>query len=155
MIMGGDPNAQRLLDAFNSLRRADWHKMPQGNCKFSEVRVLFFIKKGCHIDPRGVTISTLSTMLAVTSPTVTPLIKSLESNGLVLRYNDQEDRRVVRVQLTETGEEVTRKAMRSFKERFQGLYNFLGEEKSVQLAELLEQVGQYIDERRKDEHNAD
>lgn len=151
MIMGDDPKAQRLLEAFNRIRRTDWHKMPKGNCKFSEIRVLFYIKKNNSEDARGVTISALSSMMDVTSPTVTPLIKSLESNGLVLRYNDQEDRRVVRVQLTETGEEVIRKAMRSYKERFQGLYHFLGEEKSVQLAELLEEVYQYIELKQKDE----
>lgn len=151
--MGDDPNAQRLLEALNNLRRAHWYKMSEGDRKFSEIKVLFHIKKNSCKDPRGITISELSSMLDVTSPTVTQLIKSLESNGLVLRYNDQEDRRVVRVQLTETGEEVSRKAMRSFEEKFQGLYNFLGEEKSVQLAELLEQVGQYIHEKQKDEHN--
>ncbi|GGH32356.1 MarR family winged helix-turn-helix transcriptional regulator [Paenibacillus segetis] len=155
VIMGDDLKAQRLLDAFNSLRRVEWHKMPQphGNCKLSEVRVLFFIKQGLRTDPRGVTISTLSSLMGVTSPTITPLIKNLESNGLVLRLNDQEDRRVVRVQLTETGEEFIRKAIGSLKERFQGIYNFLGEEKSAQLAELLEQVHQYILERQKEERN--
>ncbi|MEK4513207.1 MULTISPECIES: MarR family winged helix-turn-helix transcriptional regulator [Paenibacillus] len=143
VIMGDDTKAQRLLKAFNRLHRSEWNRMPLANCKGNEIRVLFYIKRGCAQDKRGVTISALSSMMEVTSPTVTPLIKGLESSGLVLRYNDQEDRRVVRVQLTESGEEVTQKAMKNFESRFTGLFDFLGEEKSDQLADLLEQVHQY------------
>lgn len=143
MFMGDDTKAQRLLKAFNRLHRSEWHRMPLANCKTSEIRVLFYIKRGCAQDKRGVTISALSSMMEVTSPTVTPLIKGLESSGLVLRYNDQEDRRVVRVQLTESGEVIAQKAMKDFGERFTGLFEFLGEEKSTQLADLLEQVNQY------------
>lgn len=143
MIMGDDTKAQRLLKAFNRLHRSEWNRMPLANCKASEIRVLFYVKRGCAQDNRGVTISEISSMMGVTSPTVTPLIKGLESSGLVLRYNDQEDRRVVRVQLTDSGEEVAQKAMKNFEQRFTGLFDYLGEEKSTQLADLLEQVHQY------------
>jgi DNA-binding MarR family transcriptional regulator len=149
VIIGDDPKARRLMEAFNRLRRFEWHKTRGSQCKGSEIRLLFFISRGCREDARGVTISTLSAMMDVTSPTVTPLIKGLESNGLIIRYNDQEDRRVVRVQLTEKGNEVTKEAVEFYKKRFMGLYDYLGEEKSAQLSELLEQVHQYVDERDK------
>ncbi|MNN05801.1 putative HTH-type transcriptional regulator YusO [compost metagenome] len=148
MILGKEHRAHRLMSAFNLFKRMDWHKVVEG-CKPSELRVLFFIKRGASRDSRGVTVSEISSMMGVTSPTVTPLVRSLEDNGLVIRYNDQEDRRLVRVKLTEDGDALTRKSIGLYTERFEGLYDYLGEERSDQLADLLELVFQYMEEQKK------
>ncbi|MNO58827.1 putative HTH-type transcriptional regulator YusO [compost metagenome] len=148
MILGNEHRAHRLMSAFNQLKRMDWHRGVEG-CKPSELRVLFIIKRGSSRDSRGVTVSEISSMMGVTSPTVTPLVRSLEDNGLVIRYNDQEDRRLVRVKLTEEGDALTRKSIKLYTERFEGLYDYLGDERSDQLADLLELVFQYMEEQKK------
>ncbi|MNZ66167.1 putative HTH-type transcriptional regulator YusO [compost metagenome] len=148
MISGNEHRAHRLMSAFNLLKKTAWHKAVEGY-KPSELKVLFFIKRGAGRDSRGVTVSEISSMMGVTSPTVTPLVRSLEDNGLVIRYNDQEDRRLVRVKLTEEGDALTRRSIKLYTDRFEGLYDYLGDERSDQLADLLELVFQYMEEQKK------
>lgn len=145
MLTGDNPQARRLLKAFHRLRRLDFSKMTPSALKPSEVRLMFTIMHGMEMEERGVTVSELSSMMAVASPTVTPLVRSLEEQGLVLRYNDKEDRRAVRVKLTEQGLEQVREFAKKRSAQIQGLVEYLGEEKSGQLIELLEQVYEYVE----------
>ncbi|GIP47564.1 Organic hydroperoxide resistance transcriptional regulator [compost metagenome] len=145
MFTGDNPQAHRLLKAFHRFRRLDLSKLTPSEFKPSEVRLMFYILHGMEKDERGVTVSELSAMMEVASPTVTPLVRSLEERGLVLRYNDKEDRRAVRVKLTEQGLDHVKETAKKRSAQIQGLVEFLGEEKSRQLIELLEQVYDYVD----------
>lgn len=58
----------------------------------------------------GLTVSELGERLFLDSGTVTPLLKRLETSGLVLRQRDAEDERRVQVRLTEAGRALRRKA---------------------------------------------
>ncbi len=118
---------------------------PSVKYKPSEVRLLFVIAHGLEMDERGVKVSELSAMLEVAPPTVTPLIRSLEEHGLVLRRNDEEDRRAVRVLLSDQGRAVLHETAKKRSEELMGLVEYLGAEKSTQLSELLEQVYTYME----------
>ncbi|GGG19720.1 MarR family winged helix-turn-helix transcriptional regulator [Paenibacillus aceti] len=146
--MSDTPKAQRLMEVFNRFRRVGCYKPALEGMKSSEIKVLFIIRRVSCEDSRGVTISAISNMMEVTSPTVTPLVRSLEKRGLVTRYTDEQDRRAVRIKLTEQGEAITRKAQEAYTRRFNGLIDYLGEEKSGQLADLLEQVFEYLDQQQ-------
>jgi DNA-binding MarR family transcriptional regulator len=111
--------------------------------KPSEIKVLFCIKKGGRPDRDEITVSEISKLLHVTSPTVTQLIKGLETEGLIERTINPADRRVVGIKLTEKGEQVTQQARRDFFESINGLIAYLGEEQSDQLAELLLKASHY------------
>jgi DNA-binding MarR family transcriptional regulator len=54
----------------------------------------------------GLTIGTMSQMRGVDAPTGTGIITRLEQNGLVERRHDREDRRVVKVYLTDEGRDI-------------------------------------------------
>lgn len=136
--------AQKLLKSFIQFKKAEWHKRSIMGYKPSEIKVLFCIKKGRKPDCTEIKVSEISKLLHVTSPTVTQLIKSLEADGLVERKTDLTDRRVVWITLTKKGEEVTRKAEDAFLDSFNGLIEYLGEEQSDQLAELLNRVFIYF-----------
>jgi DNA-binding MarR family transcriptional regulator len=129
--------AQRLMRAFMQFGRAEWHQRSIMGYKPSEIRVLFCIKKGGKPGTSESTVSEISKLLHVTSPTVTQLIKGLEAEGLIERTTNLTDRRVVGIKLTEKGEEVTQRARKDFLESINGLIEYLGEEQSEQLAELL------------------
>ena len=55
----------------------------------------------------GLTIGTMSQMRGVDAPTGTGIITRLEQNGLVERRHDREDRRVVKVYLTDEGRDIS------------------------------------------------
>ena len=132
-----DTTARKLMMAFMRFGRAEWHERSIMGYKPSEIRVLFCIKKGGRPDGGEINVSEISKLLHVTSPTVTQLIKGLEVEGLVERTINPADRRVVGIKLTEKGEAVTQKARQDFFESINGLIEYLGEEQSDQLAELL------------------
>jgi DNA-binding MarR family transcriptional regulator len=58
------------------------------------------------IEQDGQTIGTLSQKRAIDAPTMTGIVKRLEQNGLVERRHDREDRRLVKVYLTDEGRDI-------------------------------------------------
>lgn len=59
----------------------------------------------------GQTVSELGEIMHLESNTLTPLIKRLESAGLVTRTRDKQDERVVRLGLTEAGSALAETAL--------------------------------------------
>ncbi|HET7578678.1 MAG TPA: MarR family transcriptional regulator [Bacillales bacterium] len=150
METGNPSTEEKLLESFRQFRKVNWHHRSTSDCKPSEIMVLFCIYRKIGMDSLGMKVSEISELLNVTSPGVTQLIKGLEENGMVERKMDQKDRRVVRVRLTEKGKSVTQKAADAFRQSFDGLVEYLGEEQSDQLAELLFKVFDYFKKKETD-----
>lgn len=145
-----NPVAQKLLEAFVKFHKLNWKQSPMVNLKSSEIMVLFSVKKLMNPDIPGIKMSDISNSLKVASPTITQLISSLETNGFVERTMDKEDRRAVRVKLTAKGEKAIKKASEAFLDAFNGLAEYLGEDDSIQLAELLSKTFAYFEKRKKE-----
>ncbi len=142
-----NPTEQKLLRAFMQFKKAEWHQRSIEGCTPSEIRVMFCIKKGVKPDTHEMKVSEISKHLHVTAPTITQLLKGLEAQELIERRVDPTDRRAVGIQLTQKGEVVTQKAEEAFSSTFHGLIEYLGEEQSNQLAELLSRVSHYFNEK--------
>ncbi|GCE16100.1 MarR family winged helix-turn-helix transcriptional regulator [Tengunoibacter tsumagoiensis] len=138
---------QKLLRAFMLFERAEWHQRSVDGYKPSEIKLMFCIRKNMRNEAHELKVSDISKMLHVTSPTVTQLLKGLETNGLIERNTDLADRRAVGISLTSKGELVTKKASEAFFASLSGLIEHLGEEKANQLAELLGEVFVYFTEK--------
>ncbi len=143
-----NPTTQKLLEAFDRIKKVNWHQSPVEGVTFSELQVMFCVKRETEKDALGVKISEISNSLKVAPPTITQSVNSLESGGYVRRNLDKEDRRAVRITLTEKGEETIAKAKASFYEFFEGLVNYLGDEKSNELAEILNKAFSYFKEKK-------
>jgi DNA-binding MarR family transcriptional regulator len=138
---------QKLLSALTQFKRLGWHQRAVAGCRPSEIRVLFCVKEGTSADLPEMKVSEISKQMGVTSPTVTQLLKSLEAHGLVERNIDPIDRRAVGIKLTANGRMVAQQAREAFLASIKGLVEYLGEEESNQLAELLFKVFRYFSER--------
>jgi len=135
---------QQLYNAlykFRKLRFAAFFNVD--GLKPSEVRMLMVIYKSSK--ETGISVSKISQHLQVTSSTVTQLINDLEKKGLVIREIDPNDRRMVRIELTDQGKEMMQKAEKAREQFFNGLVEFVGEEECKELIQQLEKVIQYID----------
>lgn len=141
--------AQRLIDAFMQFRRLAWRHSPIAGLTPGELMVLGCIRRGLTPDLVGLKVSDISGLMNVASPTITQQVTSLEAHGLVERKMDPDDRRVVRVTLTEKGEEVIKSAHESFLSDYKGLVEYLGEEECNKLAETLTKVFTYFHEVRR------
>jgi DNA-binding MarR family transcriptional regulator len=133
--------------AFMLFNRAELHQNFAG-CKRSEIGVLFMIRNAAKPEGQSMKVSEISKMMHVTSPTVTQLLKGLEANGLIERHLDPNDRRAVGIALTRRGEEIAQKAEKIFLSSFNGLAEYLGEEESTQLTELLRKAFRYFNTER-------
>lgn len=124
-FMGGDPVCQDI--------------------KHSEMMTLFAIKEIEGRYPNGVSVSDLSAFVGVKPPTLTPIIGNLEREGMITRSMDAEDRRIIRIRLVERGNTFIQHAAAHFISHIQGLVDYLGEEKSINLTSLMSDVFQYFD----------
>lgn len=139
---------QRLMRSLLQLNRQFRYRKCDG-VKSSLLKILLHLGR-CSADGTGkATVSQLSKMLQVTSPTVTQQISELEHKGWVKRELNLDDRRVVHVMLTDAGREVLFKSRHKFMESIEGLINHLGPEKSRQLSDLLDETFRYFEHRQK------
>jgi len=138
---------QKLMRTLMQFNKIHWHQPPVAGCKPSEVRVLFCIKKGRNPHNPEIKVSEISKRLRVTSPTITQSLNSLEAHGLIERHIDPVDRRAIGVILTEKGEQVVQQAIDEFLASTRGLIDYLGEEQTNQLIDLLSSLFRYFHER--------
>lgn len=137
--------ARNLMASFHRFRHIFRpHRNPFPGLKPSDVGVLFHIREGCREDPDGVSVTKLSKVLHVTSPSITQTVSSLEERGLVARKMDEEDRRGVKVSLTDKGLEMTHGAENQLLSMLTGLVEHLGPERSALLAGLLDDMTDYL-----------
>ncbi|MEC0310099.1 MarR family transcriptional regulator [Paenibacillus lautus] len=144
-----DSVAGRLLYSIRMFHKQEWDQHLISGYTPGEIRVLMGIKHHIEPDGPGMKVSEISSMMNVTSPTITQFINALESKGLVERVMDARDRRAVRVQLTEEGNRVVQETYQNVRNNFNELVDFLGEEDSVKLTELLTKVYHFHEQKRK------
>lgn len=140
-----NPVTHRLFSALRQLRRAHWQQTVEGH-KPSEMTLLICIAKRLDVTEIGLKVSEISRFLRLSPPTVTQLINSLEAKGMVERMSDPSDRRVVRIKLTERGTAVTQRAKSHMDATLNKLVDYLGEDESNQLADLLLKMQAFIED---------
>lgn len=97
---------KRLADVFSELFKAVHLQSYQGLDKLNlypgQPQLLALIKS-----KEGITQKELSERKFVTPATITGMLNKLEAHKLVYRVSDQEDKRIMRVYLTEEGRRLT------------------------------------------------
>jgi DNA-binding MarR family transcriptional regulator len=138
--------SRELMDTFLRFNKLHWHHRPTAGLRHSELLVLNCIYHEETADSPGINVSKISNILKVTSPTITQMVNCLEAKGLVGRSIDKEDRRGVRVSLTDHGACIIKKATADLLTSFNELVEYLGEDNSKKLIELLSSVFTYFNE---------
>jgi DNA-binding MarR family transcriptional regulator len=88
----------------------------------------------------GMTIGTMSQKRGVDAPAATGIITRLEQSGLVERRHDREDRRVVKVYLTDEGRDISRTLVAEVEHFEQSLRRGFAEGELDRLLEHLQQL---------------
>lgn len=86
---------------------------------------------------RPYTLGELAERHSVSSPTMSNTITAIEERGWVTRTRSKEDRRLVWIEITDTGREVLENINRHFEERIAGLLGELSEHEQETLIEGL------------------
>ncbi|MDO3410110.1 MarR family transcriptional regulator [Saccharibacillus sp. CPCC 101409] len=141
------PLARELMIVIRRFRHGGKKRSgPMAGRKQSEGMLLMVLRRKVDHGEPGIMVSEISRILDVKSPTVTQLIKGLESDGLVERTADPADRRAVRISLTDEGVRVTDSVIREMESMIGGLTDYLGENDTRQLIQLLNRTHDYFAE---------
>jgi DNA-binding MarR family transcriptional regulator len=119
------------------------------NLRYSEFHLLFHIRYFSKLSTEGVTASEISARMQLKPPTINPLLSNLEKLGLIVRKQDKIDRRFVRIEMTPTGEQFILEHEAKWLEKIRGLSAYLGEKKSNDLVNLMNDVYNYFEENKK------
>ena len=90
--------------------------------------------------------SQISALMGLQQPSITPSLRSLEERGYVRRRNSDQDRREVYFSVTEKTREMAAEERRRTAQMFAGLAEYLGEEDTRKLMEIMERVSGYLDQ---------
>jgi DNA-binding MarR family transcriptional regulator len=141
-------DAQDLTETLKTvdyiLHRKLWQKLNL-KVKPGHVMLMVTLTHAAKDSPQGLRVSELASAFNVTASGVTQLVGGLEERGYICRRMDPEDRRAVRVSLTETGRRLAESLRVSVDAIFSGLVEHLGHEKSRKLLALLTEVTRYFD----------
>lgn len=146
-----EQKSQDARDIVEKLQRVDciMHRKLRRQLNLKEkpgyVMILSKLLKTAKASPEGFRISDLASAFDVTASSVTQMVTGLEERGLVGRNMDSEDRRAVRVSLTEEGRLLAASMIDSIDSLFSGLVDYLGHDKSREFLELLSEVAHYFD----------
>ncbi len=88
----------------------------------------------------GMTQSDIADQLSVQGATVTNMLQRMEETGLVTRRRDDEDNRLVRVNLTDTGRERERAITGQFVKLERAVFEGISDSDRVVLRQLLNQM---------------
>jgi DNA-binding MarR family transcriptional regulator len=110
----------------------------------SEYELLGMLVMRLEGNQKSLSIGEISNFLQITPAGVTHLINPLEEKGLIERLKDPSDRRVVLVGITEKGIVIAEDLMAEVQEKLVGLIDFLGEEDSRKLINLMNKVIDFV-----------
>lgn len=100
------------------------HRVGQSDANYE-----LFYRASSSIYPQGsMTMGEFSTALSVPLSTATRIADWLVDNGYVQRFNDPEDRRVVRIMLTDNGRGLYKAIDKYIKQRLQNILSCLDDE---------------------------
>ncbi|MGL5329185.1 MAG: MarR family winged helix-turn-helix transcriptional regulator [Peptostreptococcaceae bacterium] len=97
--------------------------------------------------------SELSKCLMITKPAVSKVINGLEEKGYVERMTDKSDRRVVYINLTETGMKILEEENKRFEIFTQRVIEKMGEDDTEEMIRLFKKMYDSILEIEKEEVN--
>lgn len=126
-----------IFYALGQLSRRMLRPRPGNELSPSELAVLWTLD---HASDSAAYPSNISELMGIQRPSLTPLLRSLESKGLIERQPDQLDGRRSRIALTERCRDVRQRISRRRLERFSSLLDQLDDGEIAELARLLRKL---------------
>ena len=133
----------RLLYSCLNMRRQLNKLISNGDLSQGEYLVLrniWLSNNGMSSNQGHIKAADLSDILKLSRPSITRILNDLERRGLITRNIDSEDRRSVKVELTEEGIEAIEKANRRILSIAERLVVSLGDSDTDKLIELIDKL---------------
>ncbi|WP_195251144.1 MarR family winged helix-turn-helix transcriptional regulator [Romboutsia sp. 1001713B170207_170306_H8] len=142
-----------VITRINKLTHHGFRKRTMPNREFMLLKAINCLKDHNNSNGqffKGVKASDLSKYSMITKPAISKLINTLEEKGFVERVADKSDRRVVYVNLTNSGEEILIKENQMFEEFTQKVVEKMGEKDTDEMIRLFKKMYDSIVEIKKE-----
>ncbi|WP_235551350.1 MarR family winged helix-turn-helix transcriptional regulator [Metallosphaera sedula] len=122
----------RISRVYRAVKREFNRRLESRGLNYIDFLILMTVKES----PKSMVY--LAKEVLMTQAGITAAIDRLEEKGLVKRERDKEDRRIINVQITESGVRATEEAMQVYEEMALELMRDLGVEEKEKLIALLD-----------------
>lgn len=130
--MDREQTIQQIVESITRLQRPrDHHSWLEAGLTRAQAGVLFVI-----FFHKDVTAKDISSFLGVTGSSVTQIIEPLAGKGLIVRHEDKQDRRVVRISLTAAGRGTVKRLVKSKASHIRAGLEKLNDKELIMLAKL-------------------
>jgi len=138
------------MKMLNEVYVGDWELLSQVSQAFRSVSDAFMDQVDMHraqafllcrlFEKDGMTQSEIAQQLAVQGATITNMLQRMEETGLVTRRRDSEDNRLVRVYLTDAGQDKERAINQQFTNLEEAIFVGISPGDRLVLRQLLKQI---------------
>lgn len=111
-----------------------------GSLSILQIHTLLFLKENS-----GVNMSEIASFLQIELPSATSLVSKLVDRGLVQRLPDKEDRRVVKIELTETGTRLLSQTAELRSNKIKQLLTYLSDKQKHDLVTIMRTIKEYLE----------
>lgn len=132
-------NVEKIYETMQKFHKMKMNLNDTGEITRGEIMMLKMIKANSS-EHEGVTISTLSELLNISKPAVSQVLNTLEDKKYVERSAVKNDRRLVHVRLTGSGEECLARKYQAQLLMMNKVFDRMGEDDTKQLLQLLEKL---------------
>jgi DNA-binding MarR family transcriptional regulator len=130
-----------ILHIMRNFRHSGLKMMTEVEVSYSQVLVLYAL-----LETGKATMSELSSWLKISHGVATRTVDRLVEKGMVERWRDDEDRRVVFVSLSKDGRDFAEKMIGVHLEKMDKIFRSVGKEQRESFLELLSQVNELLEE---------
>lgn len=127
-----------FMEKFMTLRRL----MRRTQRKENNTRFLLIIIHSIE-EGKPVMVSQLSQKMEITNAASTQMVDSMVKHGWVSRTQDEHDRRIMWVELTDEGKRILNETYQESKRFMKGMFDYLGEEDVQNLDRILDKAMEY------------
>lgn len=142
--------ANELMDTFMRIKNQQFHKIIEVDGYTHNEKLVLFILHDIYLETgeNKILLSTLRDRIKLAPSTITPLISSLEKDGLIERVIVKEDRRNIYLKLSKKGISFTNEAHTNLYNNINRYIEYMGENDTKEFIRLLTKTKQFFNERK-------
>lgn len=148
--MSNNKLAEELMDVFMSIKNQQFHKIIEVDGYTHNKKLVLFILHDVYLETgeNKILLSVLRDRIRLAPSTITPLIASLEKDGLIERVIVKEDRRNIYLKLSKKGINFTNEAHTSLYNNVSEYIEYMGENDTEEFIRLLLKTKKFFEERK-------
>ncbi len=157
-----DTNVARLAEAMEKLKKQSIRLGDLDNRKYDltmleakAIQSLYEMDNVKGEERKPITPSRLSRHMGMQAPIISPILTTLEQKGKIIRRPDPDDRRSVRIQLTDSGRDTACKSIHHRQVLLHNFADFLGDEDMGELIRIISKIEQFLAEKNSSDTGED